>query len=150
MSKIFGKILMVCFIINLVGCASNTQGENTSVGAAAGAVVGGVAGGVVSGGKAIGVGIGAVAGALLGGVIGHSMDSSDQNHVYKSVSTGKKTTWVDSKNNTTYTVVPSNHYTTIKGNHHCRKFMVISNHNGQMKKVYGAACMQNGSWHTVK
>lgn len=150
MREFFGKILVICFIVNLMGCASNTQSENTTVGGVAGAVVGGIAGAAVSGGKAIGVGIGAVAGALLGGVIGHSMDSSDQNHVYHAVSTGKKTTWTDSKNHTTYTVIPSKNYMTINNNPHCRKFVVISNHNGQMSKMHGAACMQNGSWKTVK
>ena len=146
MRAAFGKILVICFMINLAGCASNTQGENTGVGA----VVGGIGGAVVSGGKVVGAGIGAVVGALLGGTMGHSMSSADQSRVYHAVATGRKTTWVDSKNHTTYTVIPSKNYMTINGNHYCRKFAAISNHNGEVNKMHGSACLQNGKWQIVK
>ena len=79
MKRIFTQLLIFVLGFSLVACSSNTQNENTGIGAVTGAVLGGLAGSAIGQGtgKVVAVGAGIVAGALLGGYIGHSMDSSD-------------------------------------------------------------------------
>lgn len=148
MKKVLTQLAIVITAVSLVSCASNTQNQNTAVGAVSGGVIGAVAGGAVGGGgAALGVG---VLGALVGGVIGHSMDSSDKTAAYTSVSTGKDSTWENSRTHRQYTVHASSHYITVNGNPYCRKYTTIATMHGKSQKVHGVACRQSdGSWKTV-
>jgi len=149
MKSVLAKSVLLAVSISLVGCSTNTQNQNTGIGAVTGAVVGGLAGSLVGGGtgKAVAIGVGIVAGALVGGYIGHSMDSSDRANVYNSVSSGRSSTWENQKTHTKYRVVPSKHYVKVKGNPNCRTFTTTAMVNGKTQNVKGVACRQaDGSW----
>src|SRR5437016_181277 len=115
MKKALLKIAVVVTAISLVSCSTNTQNQNTAVGAVSGGVIGGLAGSAIGGGvgNAIAIGAGIVIGALVGGEIGSSMDSSDKSHVYTSVSSGHPATWKNANTHTVYNVNPSHHYITV-------------------------------------
>lgn len=151
MKNHFSKAIILAAVIGLVGCSSNTQNQNTAVGAVTGGVAGGLIGSAVGGGAAVAVG--AVAGALVGGVIGHSMDSSDNARTYTVLDhnrKGRATMWVNNKTGARYTVVPVSGRMMINGHPNCRKYRATSMMNGQSHTMYGYACRQpNGSWMTV-
>lgn len=149
MKVVLTKLAVICAVVSLAGCSTNTQNQNTGIGAVTGGAIGGLAGAAVGGGAAIGVGL--VAGALVGGIIGHSMDSTDNVQVYQSVKSGKSTTWVNTKTGTRYKVTPRGRYMTVNGNHHCREFSTVAYYtNGETQKSYSIACRQmDGSWKTV-
>lgn len=147
----FSKVVILAAAMALVGCSSNTQNQNTAVGAVTGGVAGGLIGSAVGGGTAVAVG--AVAGALIGGVIGHNMDSSDTAKTYTVLDhnrKGRPTMWVNSRTGAHYTVVPVSGRMTINGHPNCRKYRTTAVMNGQTKTVYGYACKQdNGSWMAI-
>jgi surface antigen len=153
MNKTIIHIAIFSLMVSLVGCASNTQGQNTGIGVATGAVVGGLAGAAIGGGSAVGIGVGAVVGGLVGGVIGHSMDSTDTTATYstlKNTPTNTPTKWTNPKTGATYTVVPVSGMITINGNPNCRNYRTSVISNGKSHKVYGTACMQSdGTWKDV-
>jgi surface antigen len=137
----------------VVSCSStNTQGENTTLGAVGGAVVGGVAGAAVGGGAAVAVGI--VGGALVGGLIGNSMDHSDYTqttYALNNTTHHKSYYWYNRSTGTRYTVIPTSKSMAMYGYAHCRKFTVISNVNGNKHTSHGVACRNpNGSWSPIK
>jgi surface antigen len=138
--------------IGLVGCSSNTQNENTGVGAVTGAAVGGVGAGLLHASPA-GIAAGVVGGAIIGGVIGHSMDSTDSTTSYtviKSNPTNQTTKWVNHKTGVTYTMTPTSDLFTVNGNPNCRKFYFTATKHGKMHHHNGTAClMQDGNWHSV-
>lgn len=140
----------------VVGCSSsNTQGENTTIGAVTGAVVGGVAGSAIGGGagKAVAVGVGIIGGALVGGAMGSSMDHSDyrQTNYALSHSAKKKAHHWKSKNGTRYTVVPTSKSKRMYGYSQCRNYTMIASMNGKNEKVHGVACRKpDGSWVNIK
>lgn len=146
-------VSVMCF--SLVGCSSNTQSENTGVGAVSGAVVGGLAGSLVGAGtgQAVAIGVGAVAGALLGGYVGHSMDSSDNTRVYNTMEhnpTNHATHWKNTTTGNTYTVAPTSQRMAVNGNPNCRRYYSTAVINGEKRKVSGIACRQaNGTWQAV-
>jgi len=148
MKMVLAKLAILMTAVSLVSCATNTQNQNTAVGAVSGGVIGAVAGGIAGGGgAALGVG---VLGALIGGVIGHEMDSSDKSATYTSVSSGHDADWVNSKTHNHYTVYSSGHYITVNGNPFCRKYTTIAKMHGKSHKFHGIACRQSdGSWKTV-
>lgn len=139
--------------MGLVGCSTNTQNENTALGAVAGAAVGGVGVGAL-GGNAVGIGAGIVGGALVGGLIGHSMDSSDQvksSTVIKGNSTNQTTKWVNHKTGITYTMTPTSDLFTVNGNPNCRNYHFTSTKHGKIHQYDGTAClMQDGKWHAIR
>lgn len=142
------KLAILCTVVSLTSCSTNTRNENTAIGAVSGGAIGGLAGAAVGGGAAIGIGI--VAGALVGGLIGNSMDSDDQTRVYETVNNGKSTTWVNTKTGVRYRVISRSHYMTVNGNPHCREFTIVSINNGEQQKLYNVACQQSdGKWRTV-
>ncbi|HSW88914.1 MAG TPA: RT0821/Lpp0805 family surface protein [Candidatus Saccharimonadales bacterium] len=153
MNKLLTNIFVLLLSISLISCSTNTQKENTGIGVATGAIAGGLLGSLVGGGtgKAVAIGVGIVAGALVGGAIGHSMDSSDQAHMNNAVTTGKPATWKNSKTHSTYTVVPSKKYVTVKGNPYCRNYTTTAVIDGKTSTVHGVACRQSdGSWKAVQ
>ncbi len=154
MNKTIIHIALLSVIVSLVGCASNTQGQNTGIGVATGAVAGGLAGAAIGGGSAVGIGVGAVVGGLVGGMIGHSMDSSDTAATYSSLKnarTNTPTKWTNSKTGATYTVVPVSGMITVNGNPNCRNYRTSVISNGRSHKVYGTACMESdGTWKDVR
>lgn len=153
MKSVLTKLLVLVMSVSLISCSTNTQKENTGIGVATGAVAGGLLGSLVGGGtgKAVAIGVGIVAGALVGGAIGHSMDSSDHAHLNNAVTTGKPTSWQNAKTHSTYTVVPSKHYVTVKGNKYCRNYTTTAVIDGKTSSVHGVACRQtDGSWKVVQ
>lgn len=153
MNKSIIHVALLSVIISLVGCASNTQGQNTGIGVATGAVAGGLAGAAIGGGSAVGIGVGAVVGGVVGGMIGHSMDSTDSANTYSSLKNAPANTptkWTNAKTGATYTVVPVSGMITIHGNPNCRNYRTSVMSNGKLHKVYGTACMQSdGTWKDV-
>lgn len=153
MNKSIIHIAILSVILGLVGCASNTQGQNTGIGAATGAVAGGLAGAAIGGGSAVGIGAGAIVGGLIGGVIGNSMDSSDTANAYTSLKdtpTNTPTKWTNAQTGATYTVVPVSGMITINGNPNCRNYRTSMMSNNKLQKVYSTACMQpDGTWKDV-
>jgi len=155
MNTHFTKLIVLTAVIGLVGCSSNTQSQNTTVGTVTGAVAGGLLGSTIGGGagKVIAVGVGAVAGALIGGSIGHSMDSSDTARTYVVLDHNRKghpTMWVNSRTGAHYTVVPVSGRMTINGHPNCRKYRTTALMNGQSKTMYGYACRNdNGTWTAI-
>lgn len=153
MNKTLIHITLLASMVSLAGCASNTQGQNTGIGAATGAVAGGLAGAAIAGGTPVGVGVGAVVGGLVGGVIGHSMDSTDNQTAYaslKNAPTNTPTKWTNPRTGATYTIVPVSGMITVNGNPNCRNYRTSVMSNGKLQKVYGTACMQSdGTWKDV-
>lgn len=153
MNRVLTKIVVLLLSISLVSCATNTQKENTGIGVATGAVAGGLLGSLVGAGtgQAVAIGVGIVAGALVGGYIGHNMDSSDQAQLNSSVTSGKPTSWQNSKTHATYHVVPSKKYVTVNGNRYCRNYTTTAVISGKTTTVHGVACRQtDGSWKAVQ
>lgn len=154
MNKTLIHVALLSAMVSLVGCASNTQGQNTGIGVATGAVAGGLAGAAIGGGSAVAIGAGAVVGGVVGGMIGHSMDSSDTSTTYntlKNAPINTPTKWTNSRTGATYTVVPVSGMITINGNPNCRNYRTSVMSNGRSHKVYGTACMQSdGTWRDVK
>src|SRR5688572_8457806 len=152
MKKALTQIAIMITAVSLVSCSTNTQNQNTGIGAVTGGVVGGLVGSTIGGGvgKAVAVGAGIVVGALIGGAVGSSMDSSDKAHVYTSISSGEPAKWKNAKSHTVYTVHPSKHYITVNGNPYCRNYTTLATVDGKTQKVHGIACRQaDGSWKTV-
>ncbi len=153
MKKIFIRAALLITSFGLVvGCASNTQGQNTAIGAVAGAVVGG--GGVAlasSSGGAIAAG--AVVGAIVGGVIGHSMESTDTAQAYTVMEKNpphKAKHWKNAKTGKHYTFIPTSKHIALKGYSDCRNYRVVMYDNGQKQESAGTACRQpDGSWQTI-
>jgi len=139
--------------IGLMGCSTNSQNENTGIGAVTGAAVGGIGAGVL-GGNGVAIGASIIGGALLGGFMGHSMDSTDNttsNTVIKNNSTNQTTSWVNRKTGVAYTMTPTSDLFTVHGNPNCRKFYITATKNGKSKDYNGTACLMNdGNWHTIK
>lgn len=151
MKKILGSLVVLGLSASLIGCASNTQSENTAIGAVSGAVVGGVAGGAITHGNPVGVGVGAVAGALIGGVVGQNMEHSDHVYAYKAVKTGHTVTWVNKKTGTKFTMTPVSGYMTVNGNPHCRKYVITETMtNGHKESSKTIVCRQaNGTYTSM-
>jgi surface antigen len=153
MNKTLIHIALLSAMIGLVGCASNTQGQNTGIGVATGAVAGGLAGAAIGGGTPLGIGVGAVVGGVVGGAIGSSMDSTDSAATYSSLKntpTNTPTRWTNTKTGAIYTVVPVSGMITINGNPNCRNYRTSVMSNGKSHKIYGTACMQSdGTWKDV-
>lgn len=139
--------------IGLVGCSTNTQNENTGIGAVTGAAIGGLGVGAL-GGNALGIGAGIVGGALIGGFIGHSMDSTDNTTTYtviKSNPTNQTTRWVNPRTGAVYTMTPTSDLYTVNGNPNCRNYHFTSTKYGRMHEYNGTAClMSDGYWHGVR
>jgi len=155
MKKILAYTVLFAASAGLVtGCSTNTQSQNTGVGAVGGAVVGGVAAGVL-GGNPVAVGVSAIAGALIGGYIGHSMDHSDvsnMNNAMNNNATNMPSTWTNPKTGVTYHLTPTSDMMTYKGNNSCRKYVATATMQGEKHKTkHGIACRQSdGSWMMMK
>jgi len=139
----------------VVGCASNTQNQNTAIGAVTGAVVGGVAGSAIGAGtgQVVAIGVGAVAGALIGGAIGHNMESSDQQratYVMEHNPPHKAMHWKNKKSGVHYTMVPTSKHYAYKGHPECVNYTATMYVHGKKEESKGIACRQaNGSWQTM-
>lgn len=149
------KLAILLLSVCLAACSTNTQEQNTGIGAVTGAVVGGLAGSAIGAGtgQVVAIGAGAVIGALVGGGIGHSMDSSDTTKTYVVLDknpTNKVTRWKNTSTGQTYMVVPVSDRMTMKGNPNCRKFRAVAIINGKKQHVYGIACRQmDGTWRAM-
>ncbi|HSW71478.1 MAG TPA: RT0821/Lpp0805 family surface protein [Gammaproteobacteria bacterium] len=147
--------IALLFSFNLIGCSSNTQEQNTTLGAITGAVVGGGAGAFVGQGvgTAVAVGVGIVGGALVGGYIGNHMDSSDNTKMNDALNNPiyKDTTWTNDKTGASYSMRPTSKLMAVKGNSSCRQFHVTANIDGKTQGTKGMACKQtDGSWQAIQ
>lgn len=149
-------ILITASTFALVGCSTNTQRENTTVGAVTGAVLGGVAGSAIGAGtgQLVAIGVGAIAGGLLGANIGHNMESSDTQKMNNSLannSVRKTSKWQNKNTQTKYTVTPMSQKMSYKGNDTCRKYRsTVTLSGSQQQVVNGIACRQaDGSWQAM-
>lgn len=155
MKKILACMVLVTASAGLVtSCSTNTQAQNTGVGAVSGAVVGGVASGVL-GGNPVAIGVSAIAGALIGGYIGHSMDHSDttaMNNTMTNNATNMPSTWTNPKTGTVYRITPTSDLMTYNGNSACRKYVASgTTSKGKKHTTHGIACRQaDGSWIMMK
>lgn len=149
MKKVLTKIAILTVTVSLAACSTNTQNENTAIGAVTGGVVGGAAGAAFNaGGWPIVAGV--AVGALVGGLIGHSMDAVDKEHVYTAVNSGQPIAWKNAKTHAVYKVKPYGHYVTVNGNPYCRKYTTTARMGGKVHRVHGTACRQSdGSWQAV-
>lgn len=154
-NKIAATVLAFIVGINLAGCSTNTQKENTAAGAIAGGLIGGGAGAFVGQGvgKAVAIGVGIVGGALIGGYIGNHMDSSDSAKMNTAMNnpTNQATRWKNEKTGARYSMRPTSNMIAVDGNPACRRFHTTAIIEGKTQRVNGVACQQaNGSWQVVK
>ncbi len=151
--RLIGMLLLCC--MTLVGCATNTQNENTAAGALTGAVIGGFAGNAVGKDRQHGrdIAIGTVAGAIIGAIIGHYIDSTDHNTTYPFLSHNPMTnpsTWEDPQTHITYSLKPTSNLYAIHGNPNCRHFHFSSTSYKKMHAFDGTACyLPNGHWERI-
>lgn len=155
MKKVLLSIAILFMSMVMVACSSNTQSENTTIGAVAGALVGGGAGAFIGQGtgKVVAVAAGAIAGALIGGAIGHSMDSSDNAQFCNTMNkcpANKARHWRNKKTGNRYTVIPTSSQMAYQGNNNCRTYQSTAYIDGKKEVTQGTACRQdNGNWQTV-
>lgn len=150
------KSILFISVLGLTSCSTNTQGENTGIGAATGAVVGGLAGSLFGqgAGKAVAVGVGAIAGALVGGYIGHNMDSTDHAkcaHVLNNNPPNHPSHWKNDKTGMAYEMTPTSKMMSYQGNPNCREYTTTSTSNdGKTQTTNNIACRQaNGNWQVM-
>ncbi len=137
----------------LVGCSTNTQGQNTGLGVAGGALLGGgIGAAVATGGTSIAVG--AIAGGIIGGVIGYNMQSSDKaqmNQTMNNTPTHHHKHWKNKKTQTSYNLTPTSNKMAYQNYQNCRTYDLTSMHQGKKQEVQGTACRQpDGSWTSIK
>lgn len=155
MRNILVSLVALFLSFSLVACSTNTQSQNTGIGAVSGAVVGGLAGSLIGAGagKVVAVGVGAIAGALIGGAIGHSMQSSDTARMDTALNNNppnQPAQWVNPNTHTTYVMTPTSHYFAMDGYRHCRHYRTVAIIDGVKHYVYGTACRRaNGTWIAV-
>lgn len=147
-------IIAVIVSLGLTSCSTNTQDQNTMVGAGTGAVVGGLLGSIAKGaGSGWVIAAGVVVGALIGGVIGHSVDSTDSNNMNMAMehnATGESFEWHNPKTGATYTIVPTTPKMTYKGNPDCRHYAAYGRLHGKSTRTNGIACrLEDGNWQRV-
>jgi len=155
MKQTLMKLTIIALIVSLSACSTNTQKENTVVGAGTGAVIGGLAGSLAKGaGSGWVIAAGAVVGALVGGVIGHNMDSTDTNYMNVAMNNNaahQPTKWKNEKTGASYEIMPTTGMITYKGNHNCRKYVAYGKMDGKVTKTHGIACrMDKDMWQQVK
>lgn len=155
MKQIITKISLIALIASLTACSTNTQNQNTMIGAGTGAVAGGLLGSLASGaGSGWVIAAGAVVGGLIGGYIGHSMDSSDSAHMNAAMdknSINEPSNWKNDKTGIWYKIVPTSGVVKYHGNHYCRHYVAYGKHHGKTTKTNGVACRgNNGMWQQVR
>lgn len=147
-------LLITVSVLAITGCSTNTQQQNTGIGAVTGAVVGGLAGSAIGGGtgQVVAIAAGAIAGAFIGGYIGHNMDHSDHAAMSQAMDkpTNKTTTWKNPNTGARYSITPTSKTMASHGYATCRQYrssVVIDN---KKQTVVGTACQQqDGTWKTV-
>ena len=155
MNKGLVAFIALLLSINLSGCSSNTQQQNTTLGSIAGAVVGGGAGAFVGQGvgKAVAIGVGLVGGALIGGYMGNHMDSTDNARMSAAMDnpTYKSTAWTNEKTGVSYSARPTSEITASNGQDVCRTFHTTATIEGKTQEVDGTACRQSdGTWQASR
>jgi len=156
MKKMIATVTVTAFVASLSGCSTNTQDQNTAVGAGTGAVAGGLLGTIAKGaGRGWVIAGAAVVGALIGGMIGHDMDTSDHSNMNTAMdnnSVNKSSSWKNTNSGNTYNVTPTSGFFSYKGYTNCRRYVAYGmNGEGQNVKTHGIACrMDDGMWHQVK
>lgn len=155
MKQAMTKLTLAACIVGLAACSTNTQNQNTAIGAGTGAVAGGLLGSLASGaGSGWVIAAGAVVGAVVGGVIGHSMDHSDTNHIDTALNNNavnQPSKWQNDKTGNSYQVTPTTGFITYKGNPNCRRYVAQAQHNGKTSTTKGLACrVDNGTWKQIR
>lgn len=155
MKHLAAKVTAIALIVGLTACSTNTQTQNTAIGAGTGAVAGGLLGSLATGaGSGWVVAAGAVAGALIGGVIGHNMESSDTTHMNTAMeknAINEPSNWENDKTGIWYKIVPTSGLITYKGNPTCRHYVAYGKDKGKSYKTKGIACRDDkGMWVKVR
>jgi surface antigen len=156
MKKLMTQVTAIALVAGLTACATNTQQENTIVGAGTGAVIGGLAGTLASGtGAGWVVAGGAVVGGIIGGLIGHNAPSSDttmMNTAMDSNAINQPSNWTNDKTGVWYKIVPTSDVMSYKGYATCRHYVAYGKTQaGKTYKSKGIACRDNnGMWMQVR
>lgn len=157
MKKIITNAAIVACIASLTACSTNTQEQNTVIGAGTGAVAGGLLGSLATGaGSGWVIAAGAVVGGLIGGAIGYNMDNSDTTHVNSAMDENdinEPASWQNGQTNNWYKIVPTSDVFTYQGHEECRKYVAYGKgkHHHKTVKTQGIACrMDNGMWKQIK
>lgn len=155
MKQIITKLTLVAVIASLTACSTNTQEQNTMIGAGTGAVAGGLLGSIAKGaGSGWVIAAGAVVGALVGGVIGNSMDSSDCMQASSAMSDNaidQPANWQNNQTGNTYKIVPTSGYFKYHQYQSCRHYIAYGKSHGQAVETKGIACrMDDGMWKQVR
>lgn len=154
MKSVLTKLAVLALSFSLAACSTNTQKENTTIGAVTGAVGGGLLGSLFGGGtgKVVAVGVGAIAGGLLGGYVGHNMQSSDNanmDNCLNNAPAGKTKHWKNKSTGTRYSMTPGKQV-TVAGYNYCRQYQTTVTMNGKSQVINGTACRgTNGQWQTI-
>lgn len=154
MKKTIALITAVAFTCSVTGCSSNTNEQNTAIGAGTGAVAGGLAGTLAKGaGRGWIIAAGAAVGALVGGIIGHRADSTDQSNMNAAMDNNSINTpsnWKNDKTGVWYKIIPTSGFFTWHGNPNCRHYTAYGKKNDKTTKTRGVACrMADGLWQQV-
>jgi len=147
-------LLVSMSVLAVTGCSTNTQEQNTGIGAVTGAVAGGLVGSAFGSGtgQVVAIAAGAIAGAFVGGYIGHNMDHSDHVAMSNAMNkpTNKTTKWTNAKTGAHYSLTPISKTMAYKGNSMCREYRSTVVMSDKKQTVVGVACQQqDGSWKTV-
>jgi surface antigen len=150
MKKILTGIVILAAATSLMtGCSTNSQKENTAVGAVGGAALGGL-GAAAFHGNPVAIGLSAVAGAVIGGAIGNKMDSTDNTAVYHAMNdnnTNARAVWVNPHTGVKYYITPTS---DVDANG-CRTYRAKAVIHGKKHVSYGTMCRQsNGTWVLAK
>jgi surface antigen len=155
MDNTMTKLTLIALIFSLTACSTNTQEQNTAVGAGTGAVVGGLVGSLARGaGSGWVIAAGAVVGAVIGGILGHSMDSTDNANINTALdknSINEPANWTNDKTGVWYKIIPTSDVMVYHGNVYCRHYVAYGHYKGKMVETKGIACRNEaGMWQQVK
>jgi surface antigen len=130
------------------GCAR----EPAAVGGSVGAMSGSGRGGSVGGGGGASLAAGAAASAGLQSLVNQQMSDQDRKRMAEVLEfnrAGSATSWVDTKSNEGYTIIPHEAFNSSQGT--CRNFEAQTNIAGNVQRSQGTACRKfDGSWEVVK
>ena len=147
-----GALLIVLPALALAGCANNSLGEKTGLGAALGAAGGGLIGAAANGG-ATGIVAGVLLGGLAGGAIGNSLEQEDRRiaqenaqHALERQQAGETTVWKNPDSGNAGSFTPTRTYQAADGRF-CREYQQSVTVGGREESAFGTACRQpDGTW----
>jgi surface antigen len=97
------------------------------------------------------LGAGVMPGVPIGGSLAANMDDNDRNQLGRALdkAPGRETTWVNSRQGVTYTVIPIRKI-AVHGNRLCRQYEVKAMRHDETHSMQGTACVaSDGAWSEV-